>query len=271
MANNGYNGIVSALADRIREAARELGSLNQLAEVTGIPRRTLGNWLKGTQPKPDALERIAQKTGVSLEWLVSGDGGKYENALDRAMRILDHQRQQEHARSRLEQEELEVALGHGLALLGEQRPLSSKQTLLAELGYSAIPRLEVRASAGSGRLAIVDDEEAQMVAFRQDWLRRLGISPKHAAIIVAEGDSMEPTIGHGDLVLIDKSIDRIVDEGIYVLVLAGLVLLKRIQVLPSHSILLKSDNPAYDTLEIRPGEAPELIIEGRVRWAGGQI
>lgn len=137
--------------------------------------------------------------------------------------------------------------------------------------FVPLPLLDVRASAGGGRLAIIDDTEAQVVAFKYDWLRRLGVNPKHAAIIMAEGDSMEPTISHGDLILVDKSIDRIIDEGIYVLVLAGLVLLKRIQVSPTGVILLKSDNPAYQPFEIKPHEQPDLVIEGRVRWSGGAI
>ena len=138
-------------------------------------------------------------------------------------------------------------------------------------GWVPIPRLNIHASAGNGRLALLEDAEAEVVAFKSEWLRRLGVSPRHAQIIIAEGDSMEPTIGHGDLVLIDRSVDHIVDEGIYVLVYAGMVKLKRIQVLLSGIVLLKSDNPAYQTEEIKSHELPELIIEGRVRWAGRAI
>lgn len=149
-------------------------------------------------------------------------------------------------------------------------PVGSKDDL-GGLGFVAIPRLDVRASAGNGRLTVLDDAESKVVAFRQDWLRRLGVAPRNAMIIMAEGDSMQPTIGHGDLVLIDKSIDRLVDDGIYVLVYAGMVKLKRIQVMRSGIVLLKSDNPAYQTEEIKAHELPELIIEGRVRWKGGAL
>ncbi|MEP1495189.1 S24 family peptidase [Pseudophaeobacter sp.] len=138
-------------------------------------------------------------------------------------------------------------------------------------GFVPIPRMEVRASAGNGRVAIMNDAEAQVVAFKEEWLRRLGVSPRNATIIVADGDSMADTIGHGDLVLLDRSIDHVVDNGIYVLVYGGMVLLKRVQVKRNGVVLLKSDNPRYETEEIQSHEVPELIIEGRVRWAGGAL
>lgn len=156
---------------------------------------------------------------------------------------------------------------------GQGRPfmVDSDSPLVELRGFVPIPRLEIRASAGNGRVAMVEEAETGIVAFREEWLRRLGVNPKHATIIIAEGDSMADTISHGDLVLIDRSVDRIVDNGIYVLVYDGLVLLKRVQVKRNGVVLLKSDNAAYETEEVDPHELPELIIEGRVRWAGGAI
>lgn len=47
--------------------------------------------------------------------------------------------------------------------------------------------------------------------------------------------------------IVDVSIRAIVDEGVYVVVLAGMVLVKRVQILPTGSILLKSANARYTT------------------------
>ncbi|WP_234844788.1 helix-turn-helix domain-containing protein [Sinorhizobium meliloti] len=69
---------MDGLGDRIREAADEVGGLKRLAELIETPRRSLGNWLTGTQPKPENLQRIADVTGVSLQWLMSGEGSKKE-------------------------------------------------------------------------------------------------------------------------------------------------------------------------------------------------
>lgn len=72
---------MSDLPARIKEAADLLGGLKQLAKKTGIPRRTLGNWLQGRKPKPEALQKIAVAAQVDLGWLVTGDGEKFGSPL----------------------------------------------------------------------------------------------------------------------------------------------------------------------------------------------
>lgn len=226
---------METLGDRIKEAARKVGGLDELADKSGIKRRTLSDYVSGkSEPRVSTLVDIAVVTNVDLNWLLRE---KYP-----------------------------------IGLNSPPSPAPSVQHAPGMVdGFVAIPRLEVRASAGNGRVAIVEDTESEIVAFKEEWLRRLGVNPKSAMIIVAEGDSMADTIGHGDLVLLDRSIDRVVDDGIYVLVYDGMVKLKRVQVLRSGVVLLKSDNPAYLTEEVQSHELPELTIEGRVRWAGGAI
>jgi transcriptional regulator with XRE-family HTH domain len=94
LANNGYIGnALKSLGDRIKEAAEEVGGLNNLALKIDVPRRTLGNWLRGTRPRPEALSKIANATSVSLDWLVSGEGekigGSWSAAFSNAMARLD--------------------------------------------------------------------------------------------------------------------------------------------------------------------------------------
>lgn len=79
--------MMSGLGERIREAADEVGGLKRLAENIDVPRRTLGNWLSGTQPKPEHLQRIADTTGVSLQWLISGEGQKKADAVSAMARL----------------------------------------------------------------------------------------------------------------------------------------------------------------------------------------
>lgn len=133
--------------------------------------------------------------------------------------------------------------------------------------FTLIQKLDVRASAGPGSLAAYPhDEDQELIAFRTEWLRRIGVQPKNAELLVADNDSMEPTIKHGDIMLVDRGIDRIVDEGIYIVVLAGFVLVKRVQIRRDGTVVLKSDNPKYDPEEVPPAEQAELIISGRVKW-----
>ncbi|MDR0809247.1 MAG: S24 family peptidase [Gemmobacter sp.] len=45
--------------------------------------------------------------------------------------------------------------------------------------------------------------------FRSDWLRREGIQPGKASLVRVRGDSMEPTLRDGAMVLVDPQIVRI--------------------------------------------------------------
>lgn len=192
---------------------------------------TLRRYLAGSMPGVDKLLVLAEAAGVTLDWLAAGRGP------------------------------MRPGEGHG-ALPAEA--LSG--------GMVPVPLLEVRPSAGPGALVErLDGPGAEIVAFREDWLRRIGVSPRFARLMVCQGDSMHDTISDGDLMIVDVGVREIVDSGIYVLVYAGLVIVKRIQILRDRSVVLKSDNPRYEPETVPARDLHELIVEGRVRWAGGQI
>lgn len=137
--------------------------------------------------------------------------------------------------------------------------------------FTFIHRLDVEASAGHGRI-FDEHEPTQLLGFRTDWLRKMGIAPNRAQALTAIGDSMEPTIRDGDLLLVDRSVSQIVDNGIYVMTLGGLVVVKRVQMRRDKSLLLISDNrERYEPEIVPPDEVTTLIIEGRVRWFGRSL
>jgi phage repressor protein C with HTH and peptisase S24 domain len=136
--------------------------------------------------------------------------------------------------------------------------------------FALVPRLEVRASAGAGAIALTESAD-EFLPFKLDWLRRIGINPRFARTMFAHGDSMEPTISDGDLMLIDESVHRIVDQGIYVVVYDGLVLVKRVQIQRDGGVVLKSDNPRYDPEAVPADEVTDIRVAGRVRWYGRTV
>jgi len=136
--------------------------------------------------------------------------------------------------------------------------------------FALIKHLDVHASAGNGAL---NNEEQQIgsLSFRRDWLRERGINPNAATVINAWGDSMEPTIRSGDTLLVDSSIDRIIDEGIYILVLNGLALVKRLRIHMNGDLTLSSDNPQYGNETVKAKTLNDLTVAGRVMWFGRSI
>jgi len=89
--------------------------------------------------------------------------------------------------------------------------------------------------------------------------------------MTAKGDSMEPTIRDGDVLLVDTSIDRVRDNALYIIVFEGLVFVKRIHIKLSGAVLLISDNDRYPAEEITPDAAVRLHVAGRVVWFGRSI
>lgn len=137
--------------------------------------------------------------------------------------------------------------------------------------FRLIPRLPVQPSSGFGSL-IAEESPMEMLAFRSDWLRKVGINPDFAHVLTNRGDSNEPTIRDGDVLLVDTSIDRVIDNAFYIVIYQGNALLKRVQMLRDGTIVLSSDNKQVYRDEIVPAsEVPDLRIAARLMWFGRSI
>ena len=75
-----------SLGLRIRVARRRAGvSQAGLAEMVGVTRSAVANWESSsvqTYPSSQRLQRIAEETGVSYEWLATGRGTPVPDASD---------------------------------------------------------------------------------------------------------------------------------------------------------------------------------------------
>lgn len=93
-------------------------------------------------------------------------------------------------------------------------------------------------------------------------------SHKDQKLFEVEGDSMMPTIMHGDM-LIAKHLDdlkEVIDGSITVVITTKAVITKRIKKdLNNNSIILSSDNPKYDDITYALKNISEvLIVQGKV-------
>jgi SOS-response transcriptional repressor LexA len=167
----------------------------------------------------------------------------------------------------------EVADALGLDFyIGPPRPSDGPPADLGE--YTPVPVLAAELAAGDGA-ENGDEHVIASLAFRRDWLKQLGIAPGGAVIARARGDSMWPTISHGDVVLIDrltadppKKLREPNDARpapIYALLDDGAARIKRLEWAAKGTLAVLSDNPLHPP-EFRPIEAVSII--GKVRWWG---
>lgn len=147
------------LAERIRIAGTRVGGLNRLAVAIDVPRRTLGNWLRGVNPKPEALRKIAAESGVSLDWLLSGEGHPDDDGMAVSLRHFDRKQMDELAAARKADEEYGDGLAKALELI--QRKLYFAPPPMPETVTLRRRIIElVRLAHSEAGIAVRDDDVA---------------------------------------------------------------------------------------------------------------
>ena len=139
--------------------------------------------------------------------------------------------------------------------------------------FAHIPLHAALLAAGDGH-ANHSEDVIEYLAFRRDWLRRLGVAPSNAVLARASGDSMQPCVWDGDMVLIDRSkIDVPVRSPsakrgrspVYAFLDDGQARIKRIERPDEGQVILLSDNPEYPP---EFAKIENLSIIGKVLWWG---
>lgn len=113
-----------------------------------------------------------------------------------------------------------------------------------------------------------------VIAFRYDWIKtRYRADIDDLFLMFVEGDSMEPTLRHRDIILVNKREALHVRDGIYVLRIDGNLQAKRIARLGGQTVRIISDNPTYPFMDRKIGSLTkdETEIIGRVIWLGRQL
>lgn len=143
-----------------------------------------------------------------------------------------------------------------------------EQVILDTDDYIAVPRLDVRLSAGPGAHNGPPDE-LDRIAFRRDWLKRLNVRPQDAVLVEISGDSMSPGLRHGDIALVDRGRQIVRSGQVYALTdKDGSTRVKRVDIVPGEGYVLRSDAPEHPA-DIRFGiDGKAVRIEGLVVWSG---
>jgi phage repressor protein C with HTH and peptisase S24 domain len=142
----------------------------------------------------------------------------------------------------------------------------------AGTSYAAVGVWDIQVSAGHGIIPY-DGEPEAFNLFRVDFLRTVSRAPLGMlAAIRVSGDSMANTLHNGDHVLVDRTINRVGRDGIYVIRLGAddEIMVKRCARHPgSKTLQIKADNPEYPTYDGIRDE--DIQVLGRVVWLGRNV
>lgn len=219
-------------------------SQEQVAKAADVPLESYKKYeLDKRHPRADVLLAISRALQISLDWLIDGVGSSRDQQASAPARLRSHsERLQEQLRA--------------------EEPRA---------GYVYVPLYDVHAAAGEPVAAPQTESVVNELAFREDWIRStLHVSPSDLSLVHVEGDSMEPDLRAGDIILIDHTDTTARREGFYVIRLEDALLVKQVQRLPGGVLKLSSRNPTYEPISLQlPAIQTDgkYAIIGRVVWA----
>jgi len=233
---NGNGRQKTTFGERLREERNRLGlSQVKFAELGEQGKHSQINY-ENDRRSPDVayLDKIG-KAGVDTFYLVTGQRHPAPNLLDLSRRV-------------------EQLVGK---IHGED--------------FEAVPRFDVFLAAGDGLLNDEGDPVEHLL-FSRPWLRRMGIAPDMGALLTVTGDSMEPLLVDGDLVLVDRDRFDPVSGKVYAFNDPDNgARVKFIDILPEKGgIVLRSANRDHAP-DYRTGAGADEItknIIGQVIWSG---
>lgn len=139
-----------------------------------------------------------------------------------------------------------------------------------------IPKLDIGFDPGALVWGVPSghDRMISSIGLHSAWIRtHLAVtSPSNLRVISAVGNSMEPLIMDGDLLLIDTGIQEFARDGVYVLSHSGQIMIKRIQrVLDGLRVF--SDNRVYVEMTFPAERQHEIQVHGRAvyTWTGTSL
>lgn len=269
-------------------------SVGELAEAMQRPLGTTKNWGSRDSIPLKYLVQAARETKRSLDWLVLGIEPQFERRTDfqavhnaMALRVSEPARREwlSAAGQAVESDTTQAGGGAPIpdatggsigALLPLTDPSEARPLVLSmgvgeaghQLDYEVIPKL----CGGANGPNIEASETLQIdragdLAMTFDWLKRnLSHTSGQLASVLVMGDSMQPTLLDGDTIIIDRSVRDLKVDAIYAVHLMGQRLVKRVQRKFDGSVVIISDNVAYERETVPRSRVAEIEVLGRMVW-----
>ena len=129
-----------------------------------------------------------------------------------------------------------------------------------------VPRYKAQLSAGHGAANLNQEQIVDYIPFTPEFLsKKLGRKAVDGLVVCdVKGDSMQPTIGDGDLAMVNTEFDS-KKSGLYAVNYADETLVKRVEPIGDGYHLI-SDNNLYPTIKVQGPDLEKFKIIGEVIW-----
>jgi len=127
-----------------------------------------------------------------------------------------------------------------------------------------VPMLEVAGSNSNQEVATYKGDVVQEVVFMRRWMRQSVNANDHDLMAVASvrTDKMKPTFTRDDVVIVDTTVSKIDDAGVFVFTRNNNLYINRIQPV-KEGLKILCDNPHYDTEIVPASEMSSIVVCGR--------
>lgn len=214
------------IGERVGQLMRARGLTQQaLAKLVGVTQPTIGRIINGETKETPKLHELARALHTTAEYLLGLTDDPSPGA------VADRRIPFRHAEPERDPDVVEL--------------------------------VEIDLRFGMGGTYVDSPAEVRTRRFSREWLRNFTSAPPEQLVwTVGTGDSMEPTIRSGEVILIDRSqqTPRFGDE-IWACSFGDIGMIKRLRPMPDGTVQIHSDNQV-----VRPEVAAdgELHVYGRV-------
>lgn len=210
------------IVNRAKQAVQATSDAD-LARFLEISTPVVAGYRKRETVPLEQCIKIAERTGVSLDWLILGKGEMKGGsaAPERKKSVM---------------EEVWAAL-------------EENRSPFPDVAF--VPLFDAEVGAGNG-IEVYGENIIQLIPFSQSWLAAEGLYIRDLACLPVNGDSMIPSLTSGDIVLVNHAKRN--GDGVFVVRMGNALRVKRLQWLANGDLRISSDNPIYQTEQITPAE-----------------
>ncbi len=248
------------LSDRVVWISRRMGSQKALSERSGVAQRTVGDLARGKgNPTRATIQKLAEASGVDADWLFTGQGRPTSSLFEQFIELKETPEEvSEHDQA------FQSAIANMVA--SEKARLqqsASSPSQAVDAAMVSLSRYAVQASAGDGAALVVEATD-DVFTVPRGWIETIAPPGARLGIVEGRGDSMWPTIGDGDLLIVNFSIARrdLAAGGIFVFTWDGDIYCKRLAIdMATGDLVVISDNASLYEPQRIPAELAEEKLQ----------